>query len=359
MIDRRQALKAAAALAGLAGSGRAAFAQAPSVISLSEQGGWFLAEVAVNGSGGYRFVLDTGSTAYFISRRLVGELGLRAVEQRMVGTYAGRRREPVVAISRLKVGDVEVGGARAIAWTPGRLEDHDGLLGYPLLYPRATIALGVRQVTLGDPPRGLALTPVNAQVTRAQTVLMGGVDGAPGKFVFDTGSQVCTVSAGYLKRIEAGAAYAASTKLTYRTQSGASGVRAFRPPKIAFGGFEIPEPVIRIDQQDGREGVFQGGMDGLFGVNLMRPYTWVLDQAAGTLLVAPGEARRAGYVGSGFNLERRDGVLRVAAVADDSPASEAGVLPGQRVLNFAQDDGLHILELAGRRSVSLRPRALL
>jgi hypothetical protein len=279
MIDRRQALKAAA-LAGLAAGGRGALAQAPAVVSLSEQGGWFMAEVAVNGSGGYRFVLDTGSTAYFISQRVVSELGLRTVEQRMVGSYAGRRAESVVAISRLKVGGVDIGGARAIAWSPGRLEDHDGLLGYPLLYPRATLALGARQVTLGDPRPGLALTPVAAHVTRGEAVLLGGVEGAPGKFVFDTGSQLCTVSAAYQKRIEGGAAYAASTKLTYRTQSGVSGVRAFRPPKITFGGFEIAEPVIRIDQQDGRQGVFRGGMDGLFGVNLMRPYTWVLDQAA-------------------------------------------------------------------------------
>src|ERR1700742_895276 len=97
MLNRRQGLQAAAALAGLAAlPARAGQAPAAAVIPLSEQRNRFLVEVGVNGQAGYSFVLDTGASTHFISTRLVEALGLPQVDSRMAKSYQGRLRETVV-----------------------------------------------------------------------------------------------------------------------------------------------------------------------------------------------------------------------------------------------------------------------
>lgn len=370
MLNRRQTLAGAGAVAGLAGAGAGGIAasQTPvqAVVSLVEQRNRFLVAVAVNGRP-CRFVLDTGANRYFISSRLVSELGLRAVEQRMVRGYAGRAAEPVVAIPSLNVGGVEVGAARAVAWTPARLEEHDGLVGYSFLFPRASLALGQGRITLGQAAAGEAARRVPAEVSREQAVLKGGVDGAPGRFVLDTGSPYGTISADYHRRLRDRPAYQEAAKLTYRTEDGAAHIGAFRPARIAFGPFEIPQPLIRIDPEDGRQGVFAGGIDGLFGAALLRPYTWALDQAAGVLEVGAEPAPApAAYYGSGVRLVRRGGTVVVAGVVEGGPADEAGLRPGQQVLSLsgAPDDRpavqtIELIDQGRRRVVSLQTGVLI
>ena len=266
MLNRRQGLTGAAALAVLALAGRSVRAgEAPTVVSLSEQRNRFLVDVSIDEAAGYRFVLDTGASAHFISTRLVDQLRLQPVERRMVGGAAGRNRETVVGIARFNVGGVEMGRSRAVAWAPVRLDEHDGLIGYPFLYPRAVVALGAGRVSLGRSEADRTPTPVKALVTRNQTLLLGGVDGASGRFVFDTGAQACTVSAAYAARIARTEAYRSATKLVYRSADGTERVGAFRPQQMTFGDFVVDQPVIRIDPEDGRQGVF-AGVDGLFGV---------------------------------------------------------------------------------------------
>ena len=112
------------------------------VVALTEQRSRFLVEVAVNGATGYSFVLDTGSTAHFISTRLVEQLGLREIEQRPVRGYDGRRRQSVVGIARLNVGGVDLGRTNAIAWGEERLGGHDGAFGWMAVDSRNSAGQG-------------------------------------------------------------------------------------------------------------------------------------------------------------------------------------------------------------------------
>lgn len=359
MLNRRQVLGTGAGLAGLGLLHGRAMAQAgpgaPAVVSLSEQRSRFLVEVGVDGSSGYRFVLDTGASTHFISTRLVKALALPRVDERMVRGHAGRNRDAVVGIARLNVGGVEMGRSRAIAWGPDRLEDHDGLIGYPFLYPRAVITLGAGRISMGAADAATGLTPVRAQVMRNQTLLLGGMAGMDGRFVFDTGAQACTVSDVYHARVRDTAAYKDAAQLVYRNAKGEMQVTAFRPPELRFGDFVMTSPVVRIGQAAEREGVFHG-IDGLMGVSLLRPYTWAIDQMAGTLRAGGTAPPPMAYEGSGLRLSRTDGI--VAAVADGSSAQEAGLRPGQRVLGLTQQRGMQRVMLP-EGEVELAVRALL
>lgn len=362
MLNRRRLIGSAAALAGAAGPGvwSGAWAQgaaAPStVVPLSEQRSRFLLEVGVDGAGGYRFVLDTGASAHFISTRLVRDLRLPRLEERMVRGHEGQSRDTVVGIARFNVGGVDLGKSRAIAWSPERLDDHDGLIGYPFLYPRATLALGAGRIDLGSPDPAIALTPVRADVARNQALLLGGVEGAEGRFVMDTGVQACTVSDTYHERIKATAAYKGAVMLVYRDGAGALQVTAFRPAQLRFGDFSITNPVVRIGQAADRDGLFHD-VDGLAGVNLLRPYTWAIDQQAGKLSAGGGPPPGpTALEGTGLRLAR-DGT--VTGIALGSPAEEAGLRHGSKVTALVEEPGLQRIAFADGGRVELPIRALL
>jgi hypothetical protein len=295
MLDRRQGLKGALALAGSAGwaaagePARAALAPtvvAPTVVALSEQRNRFLIEVGINGEEGYRFVFDTGASTHFISAPLAEQLGLPEVDRRMAKGYGGRNRESVVGIGALTVGGVPMGKTDAVVWPEERLEGHDGLIGYPFLFPSAVLDLGTARISLGGPAVSGGMIAVRAQVMRNQTLLIGGVAGVEGRFVFDTGAQNFTVSPDYLRRIAATDAFQAAPKLGRRTESGETVLSAFRPDEIAFGDFRIPSPTVRVAGAEGSGNVFDG-VDGLFGISLIRPYAWALDQSARSLRAWP------------------------------------------------------------------------
>lgn len=366
MLNRRQGLQAAAALAALGLSCRAARAgTAGAVVALAEQRSRFLVNVEIDGAAGYRFVLDTGATAHFISTRLVDTLRLPPLEERMVRGFQGRNRDTVVGLARFNVGGVEIGRSRAVAWAPERLDGHDGLIGYPFLLPRAVVALAEGRISLGavDAPRDLA--PVRAEVLPNQALLLGGMAGADGRFVFDTGSQACTISSAYYDRIKGSEAYKAAAKLVYRAADGSTRIAAFRPAQMRFGDLALAQPVVRVAAPGARDAMFHE-IDGLFGVDLLRQYTWVIDQAAGSLQAGAPAPLRLGYFGAGLSIALQDGVARISAVVDDGPAFEAGVRPGQRVLSLmgGADGGpgprrLVLLDRGGPRAVELQARALL
>ena len=200
-LTRREGLlglSAAGALAG--GLARAAPAPRSVDVGLDEVRSRFFLDVAINGEPGFRFVLDTGASAHFVSRRVAQRLALPEVSQRFVQAFDGRNADSVVRMSALRVGGIDLGRMEAIAWAEERLEGHDGLIGYPYLAPRAVIALGAGKLSLGaaDGPAG---TPVRAEVNGKGAVLIGGPPEAEGRFAFDTGAQNFTISRRYHERL--------------------------------------------------------------------------------------------------------------------------------------------------------------
>ena len=261
---------------------------APTVVPLSEQRNRFMVDVAVNGVGGFRFLLDTGATTHFISPRLVEQLRLPQVDWRVAKGYDGRFRERVVRVDGMTVGGVPLRRTDVIVWPHEGTEQRDGLIGYPFLFPSAVLSLAAGEISLGG-RAGDAMVPVRAEVTRHQTLLIGAVGGVEGHFLFDTGAQSFTITPAYLRRVAASAAFRDTPKLGRRTGENEAAIVAFRPDEIAFGDFRIASPTIRVAPDEGGGNVFDG-VDGLFGVNMIKPYAWALDQAARSLRAGPAQA---------------------------------------------------------------------
>jgi hypothetical protein len=284
MLDRRQWLTGSAALAGGLALGRLAEAASPADIALAEQRGRFLVTVGVNAGRGYRFVLDTGASAHFISEVLADQLKLPHVETRTVRDFRGAETAAVVRVNRLDVGGRAFSGASAITRSAEALEGHDGLVGYPILGPRARIDLAAGRLSLGAAQPEAAM-PVPAEVSDRQTVLLGGLDGAEGRFVFDTGSQDCVVSPDYLERLRGTEAYRAAPKLMVADDRYRLRMTGFRPPELRFGDLVVRDAAVMFPDRDVSTEVFHGA-DALFGVSLIRRNPWIIDRQRGTLHAA-------------------------------------------------------------------------
>jgi hypothetical protein len=284
MLDRRQWLTGSAALAGATALGRASQGAVPADIALAEQRGRFLVTVGVNAGRGYRFVLDTGSSAHFISETLAAQLKLPHVETRTVRNFLGAETASVVRVNRLDIGGRAFDRASAITRSADALEGHDGLVGYPVLGARARIDLAAGMLSLGAAaPVGATL--VSAEVSDRETVLLGGPPGTEGRFVFDTGSQDCVVSPGYLQRLRDTEAYRTAQKLMQADEQYQLRMIGYRAPELRFGDWVVRDAAVMFPDRDVSVEVFKGA-DALFGVSLIRRNPWVIDQGRGTLHAA-------------------------------------------------------------------------
>lgn len=285
MMNRRRLLSGTVALALAPAAASRAQAISDGDIALSEDRGRFLVDVELNAGAGYRFVLDTGASAHFISTRLVQRLALPRISSSNVRGYRGRDPAEVVRLGRLAVGGYDVPGARAIAWSPEALEGHDGLIGYPFLGPRALIDLRGRKLVLGARPlEGAIEAP--AEVSSRETLLIGGVEGAQGRFVFDTGSSGCVVSRAYFERLRETDAYRDAQKLMTSRDGQPLRLAGFRPAELRFGAIVLVRPIVRIAAEGVSPEIFHG-VDALFGNSLLRGFAWWIDQERGTLHALP------------------------------------------------------------------------
>ena len=281
MLDRRRLLSGGAALAGGLAFGRRAEAATRAEIALAEQRGRFLVAVGLNAGRGYRFVLDTGSSAHFISDTLAAQLKLPHVDTRTVRGVTGAGTASVVRVNRFDVGGRALTGTRAITRSADALEGHDGLIGYPILGARARIDLAAGRLSL-DADTSPGALAVDAEVSDRQALLLGGPPGAEGRFVFDTGSQDCVVSPAYLERLRATEAYRGAPKLMEANEQYQLRMVGFRAAEMRFGDLVVRDAAVMFPRRDVSVEVFQGA-DALFGVSLIRRNPWIVDASRGTL----------------------------------------------------------------------------
>lgn len=291
MLDRRTLLTGIAASgATLAGGWETSAAAAGGEIALTERRGRFLVDVRLNGGQAYRFVLDTGSSTHFISSAIATTLRLPQVEFRNIRSFGGAKVEPIVSVQRFDVGGVLLTGARAVSWNPAAMEGHDGLVGYPILGGRACLDLGARRLSLNAPRPPADAVQVDAIVSGAETVLRGGVDGAAGRFVFDTGSARCVVSRDYVRRLRETEAFARADQIVTVNERGVrSGLTGLQLPELRFGDLVLDRPFVEIADPAASPEIFRNA-DALLGAELIGRCAWTIDRAARTLHAAPSGA---------------------------------------------------------------------
>ena len=162
--------------------------------------------------------------------------------------------------------------------------------------------------------------------------------------VIDTGSTKCVLFE------EALADFAASTRpwpalrgLQAPTLVGASSARLARVPYLeleAVGRDLRRAGVDAAVMQSPLSGVLSRAVGepvhGLLGYSFLRHFRATIDYPRHVLWLDPQpggwDDRPYEYSHVGLQLERRDGALRVIAVAEGSPADQAGILPGDEVI---------------------------
>jgi len=312
----------------------------------------------VAGAGPFPFVLDTGAgpnTA--LDSGLADSLGLAPTPL----TEGGGAGEETVSIGSLPSVDLALGplkfpGTPALTIPLRRLDPHwgkrkDGLVAGDLLSRFLTVIDYERErVVLHAPAAAADLPGVRIPVelmnqfffVRAELLLHGQEEPVPALLMVDTGLRVTTLNQPFA--LKHGLVAQSPRTATGVTGFGIGGVSRGvfgRLRGLRLGGLEIGSPVV-VFSLDTKGALASEDFAGIVGADILSRCRVGLDYAGAQLILepradfaAPYEFDMSGirFVMPGERFER----LEVFFVFANSPAAEAGILPGDRVLSL---DGL-------------------
>jgi hypothetical protein len=340
--------------------------------------------VRVNGNGPFDFLVDTGSIFDLVDTERAADLGIASE-----GAFeAGGAGEATMTTStatdvRLGVGDVDL-PPQDVEVAPinaaiGRLEGRrlDGLLGYDF-FSRFAVELDYAAGTLSvvGEPRG---TEVPLRLVRRHPFVRAAFElggrRLEHEFVVDTGFRSGLVLASPFVREERLAELPGRT-IEATTGAGIGGPtveRVGRVARLELGPFVLEDVLVNLSQAKAGTMADQG-FGGIIGSEVLRRFTATFDYPASRLLLEPNAQFDEPFEFdlSGLFLIGGD-TAEVFSVVDGSPAAEAGILQGDRVLTELPLDELRKslraepgaertleLERAGRRfTASFRLRRLI
>ena len=165
--------------------------------------------VTVNGSGPFRFVVDSGADRSVVGARLSRRLALPAGETVMMHGIAGSNLVRTAAVDRIAVGNSVVDHISAPVLAEGNL-GADGLLGIDALAgQRLMLDFEAETITLEDARRPMVGQPgdivVVARRRRGQLILtQARAGGVPVEAVIDTGAEVTVGNSALRAKLFAG-----------------------------------------------------------------------------------------------------------------------------------------------------------
>jgi len=308
--------------------------------------------VRVNEAGPYPFVLDTGAgPTSVLDSGLADSLGLSAEPFAETGG-AGEETVPVGALAgvQLTLGELDVPAAPAYALPLRRLDPHwgkrkDGLVAGDILARFLTVIDYEREQVVLYPPAAAASlpgVPIPLEVVdqflfvQAELLLHGQEAPLPALMMVDTGLRVTTFNRPFAERH--GLAAQSPRTATGVTGFGIGGVSRGvlgRLRGLRIGELTIESPVVAFSL-DAKGALASENFAGILGADILSRCRVGLDYAGARLILAPGasfaapnECDMSGirFVMPGERFER----LEVFFVFPDSPAAEAGIVPGDRV----------------------------
>jgi hypothetical protein len=316
-------------------------------------------DVKLNGRGPYRLLCDTGG-ANVITPAVARELGVKP-EGSLEGRGVGEKSEDVglVKLERVQIGDATIERQLFAVFDLARLEPAEGapmpgLVGYEV-FKRFIVRIdyGRKLLTLTVPStfreEGRA-TAVPFRFDGHTPQVEGSVDGVAGAFDIDTGSRSSLDLLGpFIEKNGLVALYGA--KLEGVTGWGVGGpARGLlaRSKSLKLGSVEVSNVVTTLSLQ--KKGAFSNVyVAGNVGANVLRRFTVTFDYGHQRLYLEPSSADpgRDAFDRSGMWLNRGDGFLEVVDVIAGSPAQEAGIRAGDRIISVdgAAAGGLFLPDL--------------
>jgi predicted aspartyl protease len=315
--------------------------------------------VRVNGAGPFDFLVDTGSIFDVVDTERAAELGIGSEGARAAGGAGEATMTTSTATGvclgvghlELEPQNVEVAPINAAV---GRLEGRrlDGLLGYDF-FSRFPVELdyAAGMLSIVREPNGteVALRLVRRHPFVRLAFVLGGRR-FEHEFLVDTGFRSGLVLASRFVR-EEGLVELAGPTIQATTGVGIGGPtidRVGRAARVELGPFVLEDVVVNLSQA--RAGTLADpGFGGILGSEIIRRFTATFDYPGSRLLLEPNASCEEPFEFdlSGLFLTGGDAV-EVFSVVEGSPAAEAGIQPGDRVMTDVPLDEL-------RRSLRSEP----
>jgi predicted aspartyl protease len=165
-----------------------------------------LLNVAVNGRGPYRFVVDSGADSSAVGAKLARDLALPVVDHVIVNSTTARQLIDRVRVDSLTVGPTVISGLNLPALNEQDIGG-DGIVGIDaLVKQRLKMDFEHKTVSVEDAKKAMALEPgtivITAQRRRGQLILTEArAGGAPIDAVIDTGSEITIGNQALLDRL--------------------------------------------------------------------------------------------------------------------------------------------------------------
>jgi Aspartyl protease/PDZ domain len=328
-------------------------------------------DVAIDGKGPYKFILDTGAIAT-VSDAAVRELNLK-VKDAGEGTGVG---EKAVRNGRTHVSELKLGGVTLHDLDLGVLSFDDapavfgskpvhGIIGLPI-FERSIVTFDYvkRQVTLNDPnkytvPSGATVVPF--QRRGHIPVVDGQLDGISGRFAIDTGARSALLLYGpFTDKNNLGEKYHAT--VAGITGWGIGGpVRSFlaRAATFKLGPAEVHNIVIRLSTQ--RSGATTASdIAGLIGPDILKQFTVTFDYPRSRILLVRNSnyGQRDSWDRTGMWMAADSAAAtewRVLDVMANSPAAQAGIRVDDQIVKVDNKSVSQLLLPDVRDSFRARP----
>lgn len=350
MISRRNLLAGLGMAAAWPGAARAAV---PRVFraSVALEENRVLVAVGVAGKGPYLFLIDTGGIVSLIHDSLAKTLKLQAIGHSRLGGMGGSDIYPIyeardfVIGGSLRQASVALVGTRELRFG----NDIEGTLAAGILTVSDTdldFDAGELRIYPDGRNERTGFTRIRSSIRRVS----GRQEESP--FIF---ADVAVAGRGFDCLLDTGAPRGLALFANAARRSGLwddsrpyapmrpSGLggqgpisRVVRAPSLALGGLAIERPLVTL-HPPGQQTEVVG--DGVAGLALIRRFNLSIDAHARSLWVQPSRqpAPRESYGLSGLWLDRSGDGAEVTAVGTGSPAAEAGMQAGDRVIGQWQE----------------------
>lgn len=183
----------------------------------------------------------------------------------------------------------------------------------------------------------------------------------PLTLVLDTGATKTVLFTGAFARSHGSQGWPQVRGLSAPTLYGSENAYVARVPRITVigpgesaGADGVDAVVMESDLEKALSQAVERPVDGLLGFSFLRRFRVTIDYPHRVLWLEPiavgRDQRRYEYSHVGVQIERRDGVLRVVAVAEQSPAARAGIAAGDEVagIDVADAAELDVIEASRR-----------